>query len=125
MSKRQTLGYKSQLLGLDLSYLGWTLLAALPQFVYNFSLVNMAARDYLSPSFGAVMSSLPADYASFLPLWAWMLVIGLWLMAVSPFFRPVYLCTELGYFETAKRTSGVGAGISPLQTPARSEEHTV
>ena len=33
MSKQQTLGYKGQLFTLDLSYLGWTLLASVPSMV--------------------------------------------------------------------------------------------
>ena len=42
------------------------------------------------------------------------LVIGsVWPLAVALFFLPVYQCTELGYFDTAKRTSGVGADLSP------------
>ena len=35
MSKRQTMGYKGQLLFLDLSYLGWTLLAGIPSIIYS------------------------------------------------------------------------------------------
>ena len=33
MSKRQTLGYKGQLFMLDLSYIGWNLLATLPSMI--------------------------------------------------------------------------------------------
>ena len=33
MSKRQTMGYKGQIFALDLSYIGWTLLASLPATV--------------------------------------------------------------------------------------------
>ena len=35
MSKRQTLGYKAQLFTLDLSYIGWNLLATLPSVSYT------------------------------------------------------------------------------------------
>ena len=38
---------------------------------------------------------------------------SVWPLAVALFFLPVYQCTELGYFDTAKRTSGVGADLSP------------
>ena len=111
MSKRQTLGYKSQLFGLDLSYLGWTVLALLPQIAYNtviyYELVQ-STLGYVPPV------SLPAELAA-LPLWGWTLVIGLWELVVSLFYRPAFLVTELGYFETAKRTSGVGLGVP--QTP--------
>ena len=34
-------------------------------------------------------------------------------MAVSLFYLPHFQCVELGYFETAKRTSGVGSGSEP------------
>lgn len=119
MSKRQTLGYKSQLFMLDLSYLGWTLLASLPQLVYYSLTMSSVLREYaaLQPSLGAAIAPLPVDFAPGLPVWGWILVIGLWLLVVSLFYRPVFLCTELGYFETAKRTSGVGFGVTPAQTP--------
>ena len=55
----------------------------------------------------------PAAWVSLvdsLPLWGWTLVIGLWQLAVALFYLPAYQCVELGYFETAKATSGVGAG---------------
>ena len=32
---------------------------------------------------------------------------------VALFYLPVYQCTELGYFDTAKHTSGVGEGAAP------------
>ena len=47
--------------------------------------------------------------------WTWSLLTGLWSSAVALFYLPGYQCTELGYFETAKRTSGVGAGAAPRQ----------
>ena len=71
MSKRQTMGYKVQLFKLDLSYLGWLLLAGLPAAV--------------------VLTLL--------------------------FFYPNRVCVELGYFETAKRTSGVGLDAGGGQEP--------
>ena len=34
-------------------------------------------------------------------------------LLVALFYLPVYQCTELGYFDTAKHTSGVGEGAAP------------
>ena len=117
MSKRQTLGYKSQLFGLDLSYLGWTLLANLPLYFYN-SLVSYSA---VGETWGAYLEMTPPPVdAAALPVWGWTLVIGLWALAVSLGYRHVFITTELGYFETAKRTSGVG--WRPLQAPLREED---
>jgi len=39
--------------------------------------------------------------------------MGLWQLAVAIFYLPTYQCVELGYFEIAKSTSGVGEGASP------------
>ena len=116
MSKRQTMGYKGQLFALGLSYLGWTLLASLPAIVEVGMLyygLFSSAFDYMSGTIAAI----PADISTFavLPAWLWTLIISLWSMAVSLFYLPNYQCVELGYFETAKRTSGVGAGA---ETPA-------
>ena len=114
MSKQQTMGYKGQLFALDLSYLGWSLLASLPV------MVEMGMMYYgLFSSAYAYMSgaaaSMPTDFTVFtvLPVWLWTLIAGLWSMAVSLFYLPNYQCAELGYFETAKRTSGVGEGTDP------------
>ena len=35
------------------------------------------------------------------------------MLLVALFYLPVYQCTELGYFDTAKHTSGVGEGAAP------------
>lgn len=105
MSKRQTMGYKAQLFMLDLSYFGWMLLASFPAAVLTV-LVN---RD-LSAS---ILYGIPAPAAYFgLPLVALNLLFSLWRLAVSLFFYPNYMCVQLSYFETAKRTSGVGEGAS-------------
>ena len=116
MSKRQTMGYKGQLFALGLSYLGWTLLASLPAIVE----VGMLYYGLFSSAFDymhGTIAAMPADISTFavLPAWLWTLIISLWSMAVSLFYLPNYQCVELGYFETAKRTSGVGAGA---ETPA-------
>ena len=97
MSKRQTYGYKAQLLTLDLSYLGWMLLAMLPTLptVYQMYL-NYAAGD-------------PAFFLVGMPLWQAVLST-IWSIGVTILYLPNYQCVELEYFEAAKRTSGV----SPL-----------
>lgn len=93
MSKQQTLGYKSQLFLLDLTYLGWGILAQLPDlFFYS---QDLAVR------YNAAAVSLPSA-----PVQA--LLSGVWLLVVSIFYLPVYQCAELSYFDTSKRTSGVG-----------------
>ena len=116
MSTRQTMGYKGQLFALGLSYLGWTLLASLPAIVEVGMLyygLFSSAFDYMN----GTIAAMPADISTFavLPAWLWTLIISLWSMAVSLFYLPNYQCVELGYYETAKRTSGVGAGA---ETPA-------
>lgn len=112
MSKRQTLGYKSQLFGLDLSYLGWSILSNLPLFFYNSLVSYSVVLETWSPYVEA--APLPVD-VTVIPLWVWTLLIGLWSLAVSLFYLHVFQATDLAYFETAKRTSGVGQGVS--QTP--------
>lgn len=111
MSKRQTLGYKSQLFMLDLSYVGWNLLALFPTFVLNF-LINreLFIQVYLGQP--------TAEIASYfgIPMIAWDLILGLWQLAVSLFYLANYTCVELSYFETAKKTSGVGEGARPQRS---------
>ena len=114
MSKQQTMGYKGQLFTLDLSYLGWSLLASLPVMVETGMMyygLFSSAYAYMS---GAA-ASMPTDFTVFtvLPVWLWSLIASLWSLAVSLFYLPNYQCVELGYFETAKRTSGVGESTEP------------
>ena len=112
MSKQQTLGYKFQLFTLDLSYLGWSLLAAFPALVLNFYInQEMIMELYLQGAASTITSFWG------IPLLVWNLVLGLWQLAVAVFYLPNYLCVELSYFETAKRTSGIGEGAAP-QTPS-------
>lgn len=112
MSKRQTLGYKSQLFVLDWSYFGWGLLATLPMLVM-LALLYRLVFQVLS---GAA-PDLPADeliaQAIFLPMWAWSLINSVFSLVVGLFYVPNQQCVELSYFETAKRTSGVGLGAEP------------
>ena len=117
MSKQQTLGYKGQLFTLDLSYLGWTLLASVPSMVestFFYEELFSDAMTYIDGS-AQVLSAVSAAPSAYemLPAWGWVLISGLWSLVVSLFYLPNYQCVELGYFEIAKSTSGVGEGASP------------
>ena len=115
MSKRQTFGYKSQLFMLDVSYLGWTLLASVPSLFYSSLLSQELLMETMdSVGFGTIafMSTGSLSTAA-LPVWGWTLLMGLWQLAVAIFYLHTYQCVELGYFEVAKSTSGVGEGASP------------
>lgn len=113
MSKRQTLGYKSQLFLLDLSYLGWSILASIPVGVYS-GILSRNMMDAVTAYPGSVLD-VYAAVDTVLPAWGWTLVFGLWSLLVGLFYYANYQCVELGYFETAKRTSGVGEGAAPRQ----------
>lgn len=115
MSKRQTFGYKSQLFMLDVSYLGWTLLASVPSLFYSSLLSQELLMETMdSVGFGTIaFMSTGALSTAALPVWGWTLLMGLWQLAVAIFYLPAYQCVELGYFEIAKSTSGVGEGASP------------
>lgn len=110
MSKRQTMGYKGQLFSLDLSYIGWIFLASIPSTIETSLLQQefFASMDGMS----VTLPAAPFSHAA-LPAWGWTALIGIWGIVVAMFYLPVYQCTELGYFEIAKRTSGVGAGLEP------------
>lgn len=104
LSKKQTMGYKGQLFTLDLSYLGWWLVASLPTIIWvgyftadqSANLITGAAAEPVS-----TIVSLGVD-----------LLCGLWATAVRIFYLPAFQCTQLGYYEIAKHTSGA----SPLPT---------
>lgn len=117
MSKRQTLGYKSQLFVLDLSYIGWSLLGSVPAMVYAGAVYWDTFQTVLAYAGGTPLLTEATVYLG-LPDWAWTLVIGLWSLAAALFYLAHYQCVELGYFETAKRTSGVGEGAAPRQDSA-------
>jgi len=106
MSKRQTFGYKAQLFSLDISYFGWALLASLPACAESSLYFYEASLRMLSFS---AMPATPSVYAA-LPEWGWLLLSGLWHLAVCLFYMTQQQCVELGYFEIAKATSGVSAG---------------
>jgi len=118
MSKRQTTGYKIQLFLLDFSYIGWLLLAAIPVYIESgFVAVEMVEAAIAFTSSG-VMPVIGASAAyDILPAWGWALISGLWSLVVSLFYMAHYQCTELGYFEIAKSTSGIGE--NPQQGPCQ------
>jgi len=110
MSKQQTLGYKGQLFMLDLSYIGWLLLASLTSVVQTGYIYACIFQDP-----GYYLANPAQVYAITLPMPVGLqVVLGcVWPLLVALFSLPVYQCTELGYFDTAKHTSGVGEGAAP------------
>lgn len=114
MSKQQTLGYKGQLFMLDLSYIGWSLLSSIPAIIQVFYIYICIFADpfyYMADPARIYAISLP------LPISLQVLLTGLWSLAVAIFYLPTYQCTELGYFEVAKRTSGVGSSVPSSEGP--------
>ena len=103
MSKRQTLGYKGQVFMLDLSYIGWNLLATLPSTIETGVLYWSALES--TGLYDAVVFSAQTSPFAFIPLWVWTLVCSLWTLLVSLFYLPNCQCVELGYFDTANDTS--------------------
>ncbi len=104
LSKRQTMGYKRQVMVLDLSFLGWALLETLPQ-------TYLYMADYTAAAGG----SMPVP-----PEWLSVALQLLFPIVVGCFYLPRYQTMELAYFETAKRTSGVTAenrGLRPGDGP--------
>lgn len=114
MSKRQTAGYKVQLLLLDLSYFGWSLLSALPSVYLTY---QESAAMFSALRSGSGFNSITAAPQSMLEVAA----IGLWSLVVCLFYLPVYQCTELGYYETAKATSGISPN-APAPLPDDRDE---
>jgi len=112
MSKRQTMGYKMQLFTLDLSYAGWIILAMLPSFFESTLFYYEEALPYVS-SYISTAAPLASFSHSSLPLWLWSLIISLWSLVVGLFYLAHYQCTELGYFEIAKSTSGANTQRPP------------
>ena len=101
-SKEQTYGYKGQLFLLDLSYVGWGLLALLPALVINYSVTVQSVSSLLTDTQTVYtgLAALSTEVSS--------LVCGLWSTLVSLFYLPVYQCTDIGYYEIAKQTSAGG-----------------
>lgn len=110
MSKRQTNGFKGQVFALDLSYLGWGILAALPDMVYRQSIQLQIAKIVGQTSywnFTDVMKYVDPNLFG-MPAMAWQFLIVVWAILVSVFYVAHYQCAELEYFDIAKRASGVG-----------------
>lgn len=112
MSKRQTWGYKGQLFVLDWSYFGWELLATLPLLI-TLGYMFYAAFQMIYQGGSSVPWVMMALHPG--QVFLWMVLSGVWAFAVALFYRPNYQCVELGYFEIAKRTSGVGFQPGPPQ----------
>lgn len=119
LSRRQSFGFKGHLFLLDLSYLGWKLLAMLPSILYAlyslsaaYSLLQQTWAQLNNASLLAAASAAPAAVSvSTLVL---ILFFGIWSLVVSLFYYPNFLCTELGYFELAKRSAARAAGPDDL-----------
>uniref|UniRef100_UPI00307B20B1 DUF975 family protein n=1 Tax=Dysosmobacter welbionis TaxID=2093857 RepID=UPI00307B20B1 len=86
MSKRQTLGYKGQVFMLDLSYIGWNLLATLPSMI-EAGVLYWSVLESTGLYDAAVFSVQTSPFA-FIPLWVWTLVCSLWSLLVSLFYLP-------------------------------------
>lgn len=111
MSKQQTMGYKGQLFSLDLSYLGWGLLASLPAGIWTSYVTYSSAFSIL---YGTGYASLSTGASLGVSL-----LCSLWSVAVQVFYLPTYQCVQLGYYEVAKRTSGV----SPISASDRPDSN--
>lgn len=110
MSKRQTKGFKGQIFMLDLSYLGWGILASLPEFLYRYH-IQLQVQGIV----GGTLYWNVQDVTRYInpnvfgmPRMAWEVLIVVWALVVSIFYRAHYQCVELEYFDTAKQVSGVG-----------------
>lgn len=101
MSKRQTQGWKLELLKLDLSYLGWIVLSLLPALYVDGRLYLQVLSD---PSVLLTASSSLTE----------IIVCGMWSLAVSLFFLPNYQCVNLDCFDAAK--AAVSGGQTFRQT---------
>jgi uncharacterized membrane protein len=116
LSSRQTYGYKRQLLMMDISYLGWSILASFPNLIYNSILLRESFRltsDYMKNPGGLLPVIDPS--VLILPDWAWILISGLWALAVALIYLPQRRCTEVGFFEIAR------AHPADLSTPSLPE----
>lgn len=107
-SKFQTKGYKLQLFQLDMSYLGWIILASVPDILMNVAYSatavqngalagGMATIAYTTPSFLQTIAAAPD--------WLFVLISGIWTLLIGMLYYPEYQCAELAYFEIAKSTN--------------------
>ena len=112
LSKRQTLGYKSQCFFLDLSYLGWIVLSSAPTYLVNLSYTMTAFRPDSTPFF-VMLSEVPTPLT--------VLVCGLWSLVIAYFYYANMACADLEYYEIAKTTSGITPFTNPFQPRSNSE----
>ena len=111
MSGRQARGYKWQLFMLDVSYLGWILLAVLPDIIYEYGISHeVYLRFGLSAEVWLYRDLVSQDVFG-VPHTVWAVLIPLWQLVVMLFYLPNKRCVELDYLDAAKRTSGLGANI--------------
>ena len=111
LSKKQTMGYKQQLFELDLSYLGWILLSVLPSVIWSTYVINSTLNTLGGNELLFAASPISTSVNILVQL-----LCGLWMLFLEVFYIPVYQCTELGYYEVAKRTSGVTPTLEDLPT---------
>lgn len=88
LSKAQTSGYKFQLFQLDLSYFGWIVLASLPTVLLTGLVID-------PDRFNAIAGN---------PLYIAVELACFFLFSLL--YMPGYYTTQVGYYETAVRTSG-------------------
>lgn len=103
LSRRQSFGFKWPLFLLDLSYLGWSLLASLPVLFYQSFIAHGIIQNSVGQFVGGT-AGIAASLAS-LPALFWVLFAGLWQLGVSLFYYAQFQCTELGYFELARQAA--------------------
>ena len=96
-----------ELFKLDLSYMGWILLSILPSLFFTSQAILTLGFSGMDPY---------AALAAPMPLWQ-ILTASAFVYALSIFYLPNYQCVELGYFDTAKDTSGVRADRPPRTGP--------
>ena len=107
LSKRQTMGWKLELLKLDLSYLGWLILSLLPA-LYVDGKLYMQVLSAADPA--AVLAAASSTLAE-------VLVCGIWSLVVSLFFLPNYQCVNLAYFDAARTAVSGGQAFRPEDGP--------
>ena len=98
LSKKQTTGYKKQLLQLDLSYFGWMLLSSLPALVLS----------------ALVWEPTLFDSIAYNPLY--LLAEQGFAFLFGLLYIPNYWVSEVAYFETAVRTSGLNPEFTDSRT---------
>ena len=110
LSKRQSFGYKGALFALDLSYLGWGILAGLPDIIYRTSIqvqtAALMANGY--EDLQEIIDAVSMDVFG-ISVWVWRIIIPLFALLISLFYLPNYRCVELDYFDSAKNAGPLGS----------------